>query len=65
MTRPTIKEVFDYGKCLEHCPCDEGENGELESNGTIQYIIQYKGKCYCIITSWDGKALRMTEIEKD
>ena len=50
----TNKEVFYKGEVIEHYPCDVNQNKEIESNGSVENIVEYQGKKYYIITDWEN-----------
>ena len=54
MNKLTNLSVWQYGEELEHHPCDVGENGDCQSNGSIEHIINLAGKRYSVITDWYG-----------
>lgn len=51
---PTNKEIFENGSVLEHYPCDVNEDKEIQSNGSIENIVEYEGKKYYIITDYEN-----------
>lgn len=61
----TNKEVFDKGEVLEHYPCDVNQNKEVETNGSIENVVLFNGKKYCIITDWDNNVRWCDEIAEE
>ena len=57
----TNKEVFEKGEMIENYPCDEDLDGGIKSNGSIENIILYEGKKFCVITDWDGNVHKANE----
>ena len=50
----TNLQVWQYGEEVEHFPCDVDANGEHESNGSIEHVIDLDGLRYSVITDWYG-----------
>lgn len=57
----TNKEVFENGSVLEHYPCDVDDDGTLKSNASIEYVIEYKGRRYLVLTDWDNNVRRAND----
>lgn len=50
----TNKQVYENGEMIINYPCDEDLDGGIKSNGSIENLISYEGKTYCVITDWDN-----------
>ena len=61
----TNKEVFDKGEVLEHYPCDVNQNKEIETNGSIENVVLFIGKKYCVITDWKNSVRWCDEIAEE
>jgi hypothetical protein len=61
----TNKEVFDKGEVLEHYPCDVNQNKEIETNGSIENVVLFNGKKYCVITDWKNSVRWCDEIAEE
>jgi len=54
----TNEYVFYNGEEINNWACDiNATTGELESNGGIEHIVEYKGKKYSIITDWHTETI--------
>ena len=62
MSNKTNLQVWQYGEVLEHYPCDVDANGECETNGSIEHVVELDGKKYSVITDWENN-LRWPEKE--
>lgn len=54
MSNPTNLQVWQYGEVLEHYPCDVDANGECETNGSVEHLMELDGKKYSVITDWEN-----------
>jgi len=61
----TNKEVFDKGKGLEHYHSDVNQNKEIEKNGSIENVVLFNGKKYCVITDWKNSVRWCDEIAEE
>jgi len=48
-------ELTTLGTLIEHYPCDVDEYGEMESNGSIEEVWEYKGKQYAVKRTWQDE----------
>jgi hypothetical protein len=53
MSKVTNLVVWQYGEVKDHFPCDVGEDGSVQSNGSVEHIMELDGKTYSVITDWD------------
>jgi len=59
-----IAELINNGTLIEHYPCDQDENGELESNGSVEEVWEYKGSQYAVKRNWQEEYFgRVTLME--
>lgn len=54
MSNRTNIQVWQYGEVLEHHPCDVDANGECETNGSIEHVVELDGRKYSVITDWEN-----------
>lgn len=60
------QKIYDEGEVIDHWPCDMGYDGELESNGSRESLVLYKGEYYFIATTWeDDQVIACNKIDKD
>ncbi len=45
--------VHTNGNLIDDFPCDVGEDGSIQTNGSIECIYQLEGKKYSVICDWD------------
>ena len=65
MSKLTNLAVWQYGEVKDHFPCDVGEDGEdgsVQSNGSVEHIMELDGNSYSVITDWDDN-VRWPESE--
>lgn len=51
-SKPTNREVAENGEYVTDYACDLNSDGELESNGGVEYVYFYKGKHYAVVCGW-------------
>lgn len=50
--------VYSDGAVIDSWACDiDPETGEMQSNGGLEHVVEYKDKIYKVITSWDGETI--------
>jgi len=54
--------AWQQGKVKEHFPCDVGEDGSVQTNGSVEYIMVLDGKAYSVITDWNDN-VRWPDLE--
>ena len=54
----TEQEIFDNGTLLDRWPCDVDRNGELDSNGSQEYLFEFEGQKYIVWVDWDECPIR-------
>jgi hypothetical protein len=61
--------AWQHGEVKDHFPCDVGEDGSVQSNGSKEYIMELDGKSYSVITDWDDNVrwpdLEAAEIQEE
>ena len=61
----TNEHVWKNGYQYYYWPSDINENKEMESNGSVENIVEYEGKQYSIITDWNGNVRWGNEIANE
>lgn len=54
MTKPTNGEVMRQGTSIDDWPCDVGADGSMESNGSVEHIVEYEGRLYSVICDYNS-----------
>ena len=49
----TNKIVLIEGKKKDSWPIDKAPDGSMESNGSQEFLVEYKGEFYLIWTTWE------------
>lgn len=65
MIKPTNLQVWREGEETENRPCDEGDDGELESNGGVEHVMTFMGKRYSVITDWNDNLRRPHQLARE
>lgn len=50
----TNKHIWENGTSIADWPCDIGNEGEIDSNGSIEHVVAYQNKHYCVVTDWEN-----------
>jgi hypothetical protein len=57
------QKILDEGKIVDAWPCDVNSEGELESNGGNEMVVEHEERYYIIIGSYDAKTEKGTAYE--
>lgn len=50
----TNKHIWENGHVVADWPCDVGNDREVDSNGSIEHVVAYQNKHYCVLSDWEG-----------
>lgn len=65
MKLPDMQEVWDNGRHLGDWACDVAPGGGgVESSASIQHIIEYKGRWYSVLTTWNNIPFEISLIDR-
>ena len=65
MNEAFMYEVWEDGRHIDDWSADTDETGEVVSNGCIENIIEYNGKKYSILSSWDDEPFKISELSEE
>lgn len=50
-------EIIEEGTLIDRWPCDVNEYDEMQSNGSQEYLYEYKGNKYCVWMDWEDNPI--------
>jgi len=64
MKKKLREEIWKDGNSLINYPIDSDMNGKLESNGSVQHVVEFNGEYYYVQTSWQEEVGRVSKIDR-
>ena len=63
MKKPSKRDIYREGENLGGWPCDQGPDGKMESNGSVERLMYYEGSYYFVYTGFfDGPVYRVHKL---
>jgi len=50
-------EIIEEGTLIDRWPCDINEYDEMQSNGSQEWLYEYKGNKYCVWMDWEDNPI--------
>jgi hypothetical protein len=58
----STQEIVDNGVLIERWLCDVNEENEQQSNGSQEFLYEYKGYHFTVWMNWDNKPILPNEM---
>lgn len=50
-------DIVEEGILIDRWPCDINEENEMQSNGSQEFLYEYKGRKYCVWMNWNDNPI--------
>ena len=64
MKKKEREEIFKNGYSLIDYPIDMSMDGEQETNGSIEHVVEFNKEYYFVQVSWTGAVGRVIKIDR-